>query len=144
MRLSDLHLRVKAKAPKTWLDDYEFNVDKIMAKEDSFAQVEKKIREAAIARGRAQVPILVQKSMKKDFAKLRYDPYDIMPLLHPIEFVIFNGMNTNEMKDVVLFSRKTSNQYLNKFHNGISNAVRKKEYDWRVIRVFDDGRVKYE
>ncbi len=144
MRLSDLHLKAKMPAPKTWLDTYESRIDTIEKREDLFDQQKSKIREKSIERGRAKVPILVKKSMSKQFTKLNYDPYDIKAILHPIDFVVFNGMNKDAMKDVVLLSRKTSNRYIETLHKGIEKAVNEKSYDWKVVRVSAEGDVKYE
>ena len=144
MRLSDLHLRSKEKAPRTWLDVYESKISTVERKEDKFDDEESIIREKAIERGRAKVPGIIRKSLDDKFAKLKYDPYDIKPLLHPIDFVVFDGMNKDKMKDVVLLSRKTTNKNLLQFHKGIARAVDDKAYDWKVIRVSEDGKVEYE
>ena len=144
MRLSDLHLRSKQKPPRTWLDVYESKISTVERKEDKFDDEESIIREKAIERGRAKVPGIISKSLDDKFAKLKYDPYDIKPLLHPIDFVVFDGMNKDKMKDVVLLSRKTTNKNLLQFHKGIARAVDDKAYDWKVIRVSEDGKVEYE
>lgn len=144
MRLSDLHLRSKEKAPKTWLDVHELKISIVERKEDKFDDEESAIREKAIERGRAKVPSIIRKSLDDKFAKLNYDPYDVKALLHPIDFVVFDGMNKDKMKDVVLLSRKTTNKNLLQFHNGIARAVDDKAYDWKVIRVSEDGKVEYE
>ena len=47
MHLSELHLRSKGKAPKTWLDTYNLKVEAIERKEDKFAEQENSIREKA-------------------------------------------------------------------------------------------------
>lgn len=143
-RLSDLHLRSKDKAPKTWLDDYEFNVQKIGQQESEFEEKEGEIREKAAERGRAKVPEIVRRSMDSQFAKLSYDPYDIKPLLHPVEFVIFNGMNSGELNDIVLLSRVSQNQYLQNLQKSVAKVIEDKLYDWKVARVDLDGNVEFE
>lgn len=143
-RLSDLHLRAKGQAPVTWLDTYEKKLEKVADKESKFAEEEQKIRDEAIQRGRAQVPKLIKKAMDPRIVSLKYDPYDIKALLHPIDFVVFDGMNKNNMKNVVLLSRKTENSHLTILQKGISKVVEKKQYDWKVVRVSNDGEIKYE
>src|SRR3990172_5327795 len=96
-RLSELNLRTKVKSPKTWLDEYELKIDKLSNKEDKFTEEEKGLREEAHTRGRAQVHKLLLKSMSKEFAQLKFDPYDIKALLHPIDFVVFNRMNNESV-----------------------------------------------
>jgi len=144
MRLSDLHLRAEEKVPLTWLDEYETKIDNIEDGEDIFSQEERKIRDEAKERGRAQVPKIIKKSLDEKFAKLNYDPYDIKAILHPIDFVIFNGMNNKKLEDVVLLSRSTNNPNLQVLHKGIANAVQDKRYDWKVLRVSAEGSVEYE
>lgn len=143
-RLSELNLRTKVKSPKTWLDEYELKINKLSKKEEKFADEEKKLREEAHARGRSQVQNLVLKSMSQEFAQLKFDPYDIKALLHPIDFVVFNGMNNEHVNDVVLLSRKTQNPILQTLHQGVSDAVKSKSYDWTTIKVSHDGSVNFE
>jgi len=69
---------------------------------------------------------------------------DIKALLHPIDFVVFDGMNKDKMKHVVLLSRKTTNKNLLQFHKGIARVVDDKAYDWKVVRVSEDGKIEYE
>lgn len=144
MRLSDLQLRAKDKAPKTWMDIYDSKLSSIESKEERFEEMKKSIQEKAALRGRAKVPLLIKKSMDDRFSKLEYDPYDIKALLHPIDFVVFDGMNKDKMKDVVLLSRETKNENLLQLHKGIARAVVDEDYDWKVVRVSEDGAVEYE
>jgi len=144
VRLSDLQLRAKGKAPRTWLDDYQVDVEKADEIEAKFEEEKEKIKEEARERGRAQVPELVRQSLDEKFAKLHYNPYDIKALLHPIDFVVFDGMTDEEMKNVVLLSKSTSNQYLQTIHNNIARTVEDKNYDWKVVRVSQDGQVEIE
>jgi len=143
-RLSDLHLRSKDKAPKTWLDDYEFSIQKVMEQESEFEEKEGEIRERAVERGRAQVPEIVKKSMDIQFAKLSYDPYDIKPILHPVEFAIFDGMNKGSLNSIVLLSRLSMNPNLQNLQKAVTRAVDDKLYDWKVARVSLDGMVEFE
>lgn len=143
-RLSDLHLRAKGKAPKTWLDSYQFNSQKVDEQEEKFNEKEEKIREKARERGRAQVPILVRKSMDTQFAKLRYDPYDIKPLLHPVDFAVFDGLNNGALDKIILLSRKNSNNHLNILQRAVAKTVEKKQFDWKMVRISIDGQITYE
>ena len=144
MRLSDLHLRSDGKAEMTWLDKHDSKVSTFEKKEQKFDEEEEEIREKSRSRGRSKVPALIRKSMDEKFAKLKYDPYDIKALLHPIDFVVFDGMNKDKMKNVVLMSKGTTNPNLLQLHQGIAHAVGDEAYDWKVVRVSEDGQVEYE
>lgn len=143
-RLSDLQLRSKEKAPRTWLDDYEMTSQKLQKQENEFEEKEGEIRERATERGRAQVPEIIRKSMDNQFAKLSYDPYDIKALLHPVEFVVFDGMNKGELDNITLLSRLSTNSNLQNLQNAVTKAVDEKLYDWKVVRVSLDGDVEFE
>ncbi|MDE1818482.1 MAG: hypothetical protein KGI19_07755 [Thaumarchaeota archaeon] len=139
-----MQLRSKEKAPRTWLDDYEMTNQKLQEQENEFEEKEGEIREKAAERGRAQVPEIVRKSMDNQFAKLSYDPYDIKALLHPVEFVVFDGMNKGELDNITLLSRLSTNSNLQNLQKAVAKAVDEKLYDWKVVRVSVDGDVEFE
>jgi predicted Holliday junction resolvase-like endonuclease len=144
MRLSDLHLRYTGKAPKTWLDNHDEKVLKLEEKEASFEEVREKIRQQSVERGRKQVPKLVNKCLCSEFKNLPYNPYDIKAIMHPVDFIVFDGMNEKDMKNVVLLSRKPSDNVQTKVLASIGKAIGKKNYDWEVARITLDGRVSIE
>ena len=150
MRLGDIRLQYAGVAPKTWLDEHEAKVIVLKKKEEKFQEDEKDMRKKATEKGRAQVPILVKQCFDKNLAKLPYDPYDIKALWHPIDFVIFNGLNKlNEKKsdvidDIVFISRKSKDKGLNEVRETIKETVENEEYDWRIARVTDKGVVTLE
>ncbi len=151
LRLSDLNLRDKGKAPTTFLDEYELEEEKfdtedetIQGKENEFAGKERAIRDEAVTRGRSKVLKLVLNSMDEYFTKMKYNPYDIKPILHPVDYVIYEGMNEKKMNDVVFLSKKTSNPYLDKLHMSINEIINKELYDFKVARIDIDGSVSFE
>jgi len=151
LRLSDLNLRDKSEAPKTFLDEYELKEksldikdEKIQNKENEFAEKEKTIRKKAVLRGRSQVVKTVLNSMDDYFTKMKYNPYDIKPILHPVDYVIYEGMNDKKMNDVVFLSKKTKNPYINKLHMSINEIINKELYDFKVARIDIDGSVSFE
>jgi len=144
MRLSDLQLRYRGKTQKTWLDTYETKLKKIEDHENDFSEKESKIREKAVQRGRKKVPKLIKKSMDNKFAKLNYDPYDIKPVLHPIDFLVFDGMNKKKLNEIILLSRKTTHSVMLNLQKSVTNVIKNKLYDWKVARVSVDGQIKYE
>ena len=144
MRISDLQLRSKEKTEKTWLDILDVKTKRIDKKEEKFAEEERNIREKARERGRKQVPKLINQSMNKNFAKLKYDPYDVKAILHPIDFVVFDGMNKGQVEDVTLISNKTTNPHMNNLHKAIAEAVKTKSYDWKTLHVAQEGEITYK
>ena len=143
-RLSDLNLRTRTKVPDTWLDDYKKREHEVGDMEQSMQDAMKKIRADATERGRAQVPARARKSMNPSIAALQYDPYDIKAILHPIDLVVFNGMNKGSLKDVVLLSGMTDDTTLGGLQRDVAKAVDERRYDWKTARVSDDGDLSFE
>jgi len=151
LRLSDLNLRDKRKAPTTFLDEYELKEktidkkdEKIENRENEFAEKERAIKDKAVQRGRSKVLKIVLNSMDDYFTKMKYNPYDIKPILHPVDFVIYEGMNDKKMNDVVFLSKKTKNPYINKLHTSINEVINKESYDFKIARIDIDGSVSFE
>ena len=145
VRVSDLHLKTKDKVAKTWLDDFEGKELKLLEKEQKFEEVEQKLREKAREEGRKQAEKAIETVLSPEFKSLRLDPFDVKPLLHPVDFLVFEGMNKEEVVDsVVLMSRRTTSPSLEKVRSQIGDLVSNKKYEWRVIRVLEDGNLKFE
>ena len=144
MRASDLKLVSKEKTEKTWLDTYDVKTKRLDKNEDTFAEEESEIREESRRKGREKVPKLINRALDKNFLKLKYDPYDVKAILHPIDFVTFDGMNKGQVDHIALLSNKTLNPHLQSLHKAIANAINTKSYDWSVLHVAEDGEVTYK
>jgi len=144
LRLADLHLKYKGKSARTWLDTYEGKVRTIDRKEEAFDEKEAALREAATERGRKKVPHIVRKSLSSEFTALRYDPYDIKAILHPVDFVVFNGLDRKEsLNDIVFLSRRTESQEVNTVRKSIERTIDKGDYSWQVARVDINGKIDF-
>jgi predicted Holliday junction resolvase-like endonuclease len=141
-RLSELHLYSNKKTKKTWLDDFESRVRNFGELESEHNSKAKEINEKAILRGRAKVPKMVNNSLSGAITKLKYNPYDIKPINHPIDYVVYDGMNDGEINNVVFLHEKNSN--LAELHKSIRDTVKKKEYDWKVARISKEGKFELE
>ena len=145
MRFSDIGLQYGGKTPKTWLDDYELKVSSLDKKEQKFEEKEGEMRDKATEKGRKQVPIIIKKSFDKDLAKLHFNPYDIKALWHPIDFVVFDGLNEkNQVNDIVFLSKETKSKDINKIRKTIKKTINKEQYEWKIARVSTHGKVKIE
>ena len=141
-RLSQLIIISEGKKSRTWLDDYEDNIRKFQDKQATFEEQESTIRDAAVQRGRAQVPNMVVSSLSDKVVSSKYDPYDIKPINHPIDYIIYDGMNKKSINNVVLLHQK--NKHLAELHKSIRNVIDSKEYDWKVARVSREGKLEIE
>ena len=143
-RLSDLHMKYSGKAPKTWLDTYDSKLLSLEKLEVKFSEKEREIRSKSIERGRKQVPALVNKCLCPEFKKLEYNPYDFKAIMHPVEFIVFNGLENKDLQDITFLTRKTSDQEQNTIIKSIGKTLDSRNYEWKVSRIKMDGEVKFE
>ena len=74
-----------------------------------------------------------------------YNPYDIKALLHPVDFVAFDGLNEKkQVDDIVFLSKKTKDKELNQVRKSIKDTVDDENYDWKIARVSIDGKIALE
>jgi predicted Holliday junction resolvase-like endonuclease len=144
-RLSDLRLKYKGKVPHTWLDTHDTKLKRLQTREEQFNEQEIKIREAAHERARKKVPKLICKCIDKGIVRLKYNPYDIKTLLHPVDFVVFNGLNNEKkLEGIIFLSKGTREPGLNKIRNSLSAAIDDEKYDWHIARVSIEGNIEIE
>ena len=150
LRVSQLHLRSTVAAPRTWLDDYDDQIKKLQNKSDSVATKEDKLhsqeeemREKSRERGRKRVVSTVLKSMDDYFSKKKYNPYDIKPIIHPVDFVIFNGDHDKQVNEVVFLSKKSKNPNLAALQKSVDECVEKKNYDFKTAKISNEGKVTF-
>ena len=143
-RLSDLHLEYNGQSPKTWLDSYDKKIRTMEGKELEFELIEQSLRDSATERGRKRVPRIIRNSLSSVFTKLRYNPYDIKALLHPVDFVVFDGLNNNNnLKEIVFLSKEARDTQLKILRQSIERTISKDRYNWLVARVDSNGRIEY-
>jgi len=145
VRLSDLRLKYRGVAPRTWLDTYQSKLSLAQKREELFDEKEQKLRDEAAERGRRKVPRIVRKSLSAEFAKLKYNPYDIKAILHPVDYVVFDGLNNrNDLDGIVFLSKEAPDPALNEIQKSVKETVDKEQYHWRVARVSTDGKIEFE
>jgi predicted Holliday junction resolvase-like endonuclease len=145
LRLSDLRLTYKGKPFKTWLDTHDSKIMSLEKKIEKFDEKEQEIRDKATERGRKKVEKHICKLMCNEIAKLKYNPYDIKAIWHPVDYVVFNGMNNKDkVQDITFLSKKTNDTNLNRIRNTVKECVEKKKYEWMIARISVDGKMKLE
>lgn len=145
VRLSDLRLKSKAQAERTWLDDCEEEDKKLGEKEQAFAEEEEKLREIARETGRKEAEKVFHAAICPSLRALKLDPFDVKPIFHPIDFVVFKGMTSQEsISDIILLTREHKYASLNPVRAQIKKAVTNNKYDWQVARIEETGNIVME
>ncbi len=143
-RVSDLRLKSKAEAEKTWLDEFDADSRKLSDKEQKFEEKEATLREEAAEKGRKIAEKQFQKAICPSLQKLKLNPYDVKAIFHPIDFIAFNGMtNQEEISDILLLAREQC-ATLAPIRKQIKKAVDAYKYEWQVARINNTGNIDME
>lgn len=145
VRVSDLQLSVKKPQVKTWLDTYEAKLIALGKKEDKFNDAESKIREKAVERGRIAATKIVNTAIFPAFRAMKLNPFDVKPVLHPIDFVVFDGMtNKEKIERIIFLSRASKIQNINTMRKQVKDVIEKNHYSWHFGRIDDTGKLTFE
>jgi predicted Holliday junction resolvase-like endonuclease len=144
-RVSDLRLKAKGPAPKTWLDEYEAKDQTLTKNEGAFEEEEERLREEAREKGRKASEKAFYKAICPSLKKLKLDPFDVKPIFHPIDFVVFKGMNNQRtVIDIMLLTREHDCPSIKPIRDQIRKAVAQNKYDWQVARIEETGNIVME
>jgi len=143
-RVSDLKLIAKGTV-NTWLDVYERKEMQLVEKEEKFGEIEVRLREIAVGKGRKEAEKIFNSAVLPYFSALKLDPFDVKPILNPIDFVVFKGMNKkNLISDIVFLSKKSAYSSLNTIRSQIGKVIAEHKYEWQVARINEDGNLIFE
>jgi predicted Holliday junction resolvase-like endonuclease len=141
-RLSDCHIYVKKKPEPDWLQQIEAAQLKISNAEEKLDEKEEGIREKARIAGRSEATKMVRK-IDKIFHPLKLNPDDSKVIFHPVDFIVFNGMKTGAMKNLILMD-KAKGTTDKRLQQSIQKVVERKNYEWITLRVEENGNIKQE
>jgi len=146
VRVSDLKLKVKGPASRTWLDDHEKEILTLEKKEEKFGEKEAEIRRISVEKGRKSAEKACNQLICPGLRALKLDPFDIKPILSPVDFVVFKGMNKEEsIHDILFLTRETECcRELNMIRQQVKKAILQKKYDWQVARLDKEGKIELE
>lgn len=145
VRVSDLKLKVKGRVEKTWMDLFERREKLMGMREEKWEGVAAGIRAEAVERGRRASARVFSSCIHPGFKRLKLDPFDLQPVLHPIDFVVFKGMNRfKRVREVLLLSEVTRNVELRKLRSQVKRVVERGEVDWKTVRIGERGGVEVE
>jgi predicted Holliday junction resolvase-like endonuclease len=145
VRLSDLHIKLKGKIAKTWLDEFESKEKDFQQKVNRFEDKKDRLRSLAVERGRAAAEVAINNAISPTFRKLKLDPFDVKSILNPIDFIVFDGMNKEDsVNDIIFLSKQVQNKNLNLIRQQVKKSIITKKYDWQVARINEEGKIEFE
>jgi predicted Holliday junction resolvase-like endonuclease len=138
-RLSELQLSRRGKYVADWMDKVERQRDTLEQRRGSLKERAAELQDIAKEKAERKVlPQLLQRAAPM-FYKLGIDPRDVRTVSHPIDFVVFNGMNSRDgVQDVSLVNLGS----VNAITSSIGKTIESRNLGWRTVRVRDDGTLE--
>lgn len=87
-------------------------------------------REDAVKRSRATLTGQFSEQISPYFPDFPYSPTEARFIGKPIDFVIFKGADTNEIKEVIFLEIKSGNSQLNKQEKNLKETILKGKVKW--------------
>ncbi len=142
-RLSDATLFFRSRPPQTEFDLIEADRDKLDRQINRFEENEEGIRQAAREKGqraarrrvRSIVPLLWNRKI---------EPSDVKVLFHPVEYVVFRGLNEQNCSAIDFVDHPPESQNRERVLKSISDSLEAGNVEWQTFRVSDEGTVALE
>jgi predicted Holliday junction resolvase-like endonuclease len=112
-----------------WESKVEVEVEKRLTKE------KKQIRQDAIARSRVTTLGKTIERIAPMFSGFGYHPADVRPLYEPIDFVVFDGLWSRDVTELVFVEFKTGGSALSPVQRSIRDAVDRKRVRFEERRI---------
>lgn len=143
-RLSDCKIYQKSKSDSDWKE----SLDKEITRLDNLElKLLEKIEEAKIlAResGRKEADKLIKK-IDTIFSPNKLNPNDAKVVFHPVDFLVFNGMNSNKgdstIKNLTFLDKDDKRGENAMLQKSIQRAVESENYEWLTLRVEENGNI---
>lgn len=140
-RLSDGKVFLKARPKRDWRDELDDELARLDREEERLNEREEKWREAARKKGRDQARKLVQ-CVDPVFTPRRLNPDDAKVLFHPVDYIVFNGMKADALRNLVLLDRAAIDGDRKKLQRSVEATVSRGHYEWTTFLIDDDGTVR--
>ncbi|MBI3860250.1 MAG: hypothetical protein HY296_08505 [Thaumarchaeota archaeon] len=144
-RLADIRVSYRAKYVQDWLDRVEDQMASWEDKQEGLEEKQKELKAKYIEKARKTVLPQKLRTISSLFQKRLVQPEDIKVVSHPLDFIAFDGLITNEdLQRVVLLDSESSKKFRSGIQNSIRTTVENGKYDWHIARVDEEGKVTLE
>lgn len=140
-RLVDAKVSYNAPYKADWLDQIESDQEKWQTKTEDLKEKEKELRRLAIEKAtKRDLPKLL-KRVVPTFVNRGLNPQDIKTVFHPVDFVVFDGLNDEGTERVVLMDHRTSERARVTVQENISDAIKSDAVEWKTLHVNETGEI---
>lgn len=139
-RLSDTTLYTKTAPPKTVFEKMDDERARLDRQAERFDAREEEIREEARRLGQIEARRRLR-TIAPFFVARKIDPHDVKLLFHPVEYVVFRGMQTDRCASVDFIDHPARSRERERIQRSLDHAIRAGNLEWQTFRIGDDGRV---
>lgn len=147
-RVSDCKLYQKSKKPAIdWKEKVDSELNRLDILEEKLQEKIELAREAAREAGRKEADKIVKK-IDPIFRPLKLNPNDAKVLFHPVDFIVFNGMNNNYsdtgIRNILLLDKTNKSGENAQLQKSIESSISRGNYEWLTLRVEENGTITEE
>jgi predicted Holliday junction resolvase-like endonuclease len=142
-RLSDCKIFIKKKPLADWMDRITLEENRLDGFEEKLEEKKKDLQEKAQEKGRKRAQLAVKK-IDPVFTPHKLNPDDAKVIFHPIDYVVFDGMKKESIKNIILLDREEKGTDHRALQKSIEKVVEHENYEWQTLRVQEDGKIKVE
>jgi predicted Holliday junction resolvase-like endonuclease len=146
-RLSDCKLFQKAKPAADWKDKLDKDLEQLERAEIALMEKINLAREAYRLSGRRAADKTIRK-IDPIFTPLKLNCNDSKVIFHPVDFIVFHGMNNRDkpcaVTEIVLLDKAKKAGEALLIQKSIEKVVQEGNYEWITLRVEESGQIKAE
>lgn len=139
-RLSETTLYTKTAPPKTVFEEMDDARLRLERRIEKFDENEAAIREEARRLGQLEARRRLR-VIAPFFVARKIDPQDVKLLFHPVEYVVFRGMQTDRCGSVDFIDHPPTNRERERIQRSLDSTIKAGNLEWQTFRIDDDGRV---
>jgi predicted Holliday junction resolvase-like endonuclease len=142
-RVSETRPYLKGAKPHTRFDQLDAEsraLDRIEEKLDERLQ---RLREKAQERGWKKARGRLRK-LDPTFYGSGLEPQDVKVIFDPVEYVVFDGMTKNALRQVLLMGQHAANSSQERIQTSLQQTLKKGNVEFVTLRVTDNGTVEKE
>jgi predicted Holliday junction resolvase-like endonuclease len=142
-RLSDTNIYPSTRPRKDWLDRHDSDEDRVANTEERLEQEKSRIRKLAQKKGQREANKRLA-IIDTVFTPRKIDPNDVRVVFHPVDYMVFRGMEKNRFRSVLLLDRQSDSKDRRALQNSIEETINQANYDWLTLRIDENGKVSEE
>ncbi len=144
-RLAEIRISYREKYAKDWLDRIDDQTTSWEEKQSELKETQKELRQKHIDEARRTVLPKKLRAASPLYLKQGVEPEDIKVVLHPLDFIGFDGLITDKiLRRIVLLDSESNTTFRGQVQQSIRKVVDDAKYDWSVLRIDDDGKITQE